>query len=75
MFDKDGFCKQIDDAIVELVQLRKAIADDNTKEVLNLQNRVRTIAANLSNRIEDYLNNQDIRSVESLNKNYRSKPS
>ena len=60
MFDKDGFCKQIDDAIVELGQLRKAIADDNTKEVLNLQNRVRTIAANLSNRIEDYLNNQDI---------------
>ena len=60
MFDKDGFCKQIDDAIVELVQLRKAIADDNTKEVLNLQNRVRTIAANLPNRIEDYLNNQDI---------------
>ena len=60
MFDKDGFCKQIDDAIVELGQLRKAIADDNTKEVLNLQNRVRTIAANLPNRIEDYLNNQDI---------------
>ena len=32
MFDKDGFCKQIDDAIVELGQLRKAIADDNKKK-------------------------------------------
>ena len=60
MFDKDGFCNQIDDAIDELVQLKKAIADDNTKEVSNLQSRVRIIAANLSNRIEDYLNNQDI---------------
>ena len=60
MFDKDGFCNQIDDAIDELVQLKKAIADDNTKEVSNLQSRVRIIAANLPNRIEDYLNNQDI---------------
>ena len=60
MFDKDAFCEQIDDAIAELVQLRKAIADDNTKEVSNLQKRVKIIAATLYNRIEDYLNNQEI---------------
>ena len=56
MFGKDDLYKRIDDARDELVELKKAIADDNLTEVSNLQLSLRT----LYNRIEDYRNNQEI---------------
>ena len=43
MFGKDDLYKRIDDARDELVELKKAIADDNLTEVSNLQLSLRTL--------------------------------
>ncbi len=63
---RDDLCKQIDSAIDDLTQVKKAIEHDNMNEASELFLSLKATDINLPNRIKEYIDQSDMRSANNI---------
>ena len=64
--ERDNLCKQIDRAIDELTQVKKAIEHDNMNEASKFILSLKATGVNLPNRIKEYIDQSNIRSAHNI---------
>ena len=64
--ERNDVCKQIDSAIDNLTQVKDAIEHDNINEASKFILSLKAIGVNLPNRIKEYIDQSNMRSVKHI---------
>ena len=64
--ERDDLCKQIDHAIDDLTQIKKAIDHNNMNEASKFILSLKAAGVNLPNRIKEYIDQSNMRSANNI---------